>query len=85
MVQAPSENGLSYDWQQSTGTHVTLSDSNTAMPSFIAPDTSSQIMLGFMLTVMDSTGVFDSDRIRITVGHDAPPNSNDPPSADAGN
>ena len=77
-------NGLSYDWQQSTGTHVTLSDSNTAMPSFIAPDTSSQIMLGFMLTVMDSTGVFDSDRIRITVGHDAPPNSNDPPSADAG-
>ncbi len=71
-------NGLSYDWQQSTGTHVTLSDSNTAMPSFIAPDTSSQIMLGFMLTVMDSTGVFDSDRIRITVGHDAPP------TADAG-
>ena len=70
--------GLSYDWQQSTGTHVTLTDSNTAMPSFIAPNTSSQIVLGFMLTVTDSTGVSDSDRIHITVGHDAPP------TADAG-
>ena len=71
-------NGLSYDWQQSTGTRVTLSGPNTAMPSFIAPDISSQIVLGFMLTVTDSTGVSDSDRIRITVGHDAPP------TADAG-
>ena len=55
-----------------------LSGSNTAMPSFIAPVISSQIVLGFMLTVTDSTGVSDSDRIRITVGHDAPP------TADAG-
>ena len=66
-------NGLSYDWQQSTGTSITLTNSSTATPSFTTPSTSGQTVLSFMLTVTDSTGVSDSDRVRITVGYDAPP------------
>ena len=71
-------NGLSYNWQQSTGARVTLIDSNTATPSFIAPNNTRQVILGFTLTVTDSASVSDSDQVHITVGHDAPP------TADAG-
>ena len=71
-------NNLSYSWQQSTGASVTLIDSNTATPSFIAPNNTRQIVLGFTLTVTDSANMSDSDQVHITVGHDAPP------TADAG-
>ena len=66
-------NSLSYSWQQSTGASVTLIDSNTATPSFIAPNNTRQVVLGFTLTVTDSANVSDSDQVHITVGHDAPP------------
>ena len=70
--------GLSYSWQQSTGASVTLINSSTATPSFIAPNNTRQVVLGFTLTVTDSANVSDSDQVHITVGHDTPP------TADAG-
>ena len=70
--------GLSYDWRQSTGTHITLLNSETATPSFIAPNVTRHTALGFTLSVTDSGGISDTDYVHIAIGYDAPP------TADAG-
>jgi len=57
---------LNYNWTQLSGPAVTLSDADTAMPSFTAPQVSSQQMLVFELTVDDGTDNA-SDTVTVTV------------------
>ena len=44
--------GLSYNWQQTSGTAVTLQDADTANPTFVAPAATGDLV--FKLTVVDS-------------------------------
>ncbi len=70
----------SYSWSQTSGTAVTLSNSNTATPSFTAPQiatTSSTLV--FTLTVTDTGGLTATDTCTVTVT-----GQNDPPTANAG-
>ncbi|GAB4118708.1 MAG: hypothetical protein Tsb0027_12300 [Wenzhouxiangellaceae bacterium] len=57
---------LSYNWTQLSGPAVSLSAANTAMPSFTAPQVSSQQALVFELTVEDGF-VSASDTVTVTV------------------
>jgi choice-of-anchor B domain-containing protein len=56
---------LSYLWQQTAGTSVTLSNADTLTANFIAPATAGDITLSFMAT--DSKGLVTSDTITLTV------------------
>ncbi|MCB2181048.1 MAG: hypothetical protein KQH63_03355 [Desulfobulbaceae bacterium] len=73
---------LTFFWEQTSGTSVTLSDPTVANPTFTAPscnpgdDTES---LRFQLTVTDSYGAAASDACLVNVGW-----QNVPPEADAG-
>ncbi|QLH76922.1 PQQ-binding-like beta-propeller repeat protein [Halosimplex rubrum] len=49
----PDRDGLSYEWTQTFGPNVTLSDPSTATPSFTAPDVDGWTQLRFELTVSD--------------------------------
>ncbi|MEN6474868.1 MAG: PKD domain-containing protein [Syntrophaceae bacterium] len=70
----------SYSWSQTSGTAVTLLNSNTATPSFTAPQiTVSSTALVFTLTVTDTGGLTATDTCTVTVTGD-----NDPPTANAG-
>ncbi|WP_209348395.1 autotransporter domain-containing protein [Pontixanthobacter sp. CEM42] len=70
---------LTYAWSQTGGPTVTLSDPNSATPTFTAPSaTTTSQTLTFSVTVSDGIGRPDVDDVVITVE----PNS--PPIADAG-
>ena len=56
-----------YQWTQTGGTSVPLQNADTAVASFQAPDTTSQIELTFELTVTDDQGATDSDVMVVTV------------------
>ncbi|MCW8830347.1 MAG: PKD domain-containing protein, partial [Gammaproteobacteria bacterium] len=56
-----------YKWTQTSGTAVTLSNSNRASTSFTAPNTKQIERLGFRLTVTDNESEIHSDEIFITV------------------
>ena len=56
---------LTYLWQQTGGTAVTLSDPDASQPTFIAPGTLG--VLTFTLTVTDVGGLSDQDTVEITV------------------
>jgi YVTN family beta-propeller protein len=62
---------LAYNWTQTAGPSVTLSDPNAAQPTFTAPevDPDSTEVLTFELTVTDSQGLEDPtpDSVTITV------------------
>ena len=55
----PDGHSLSYWWQQTGGTAVTLSDAGAISPTFTAPTTPG--VLTFTLTVTDTFGLADSD------------------------
>ena len=75
-----SDGGIvSYQWQQTAGGSVTLSDSSAVNPSFNAPSLTQSETLVFQLTVTDNDGASASDSVSITVN---PVNS--PPLANAG-
>ena len=63
----PDGDSITYSWTQTSGTNVTLSNSTIANPTFVAPSTTEEIMLGFSLVVND--GLLDSlpDSVVITV------------------
>ncbi len=63
-----------YAWVQTAGTPVSLSGSNTATPTFVAPTVSDTVT--FLLTVTDNKGKSGTDPVTVTV--------NLPPVADAG-
>ena len=62
----PDGDTLTYSWELTGGTGITLRDANIADPTFDAPDTAG--VLTFTLTVTDDSGATsDPDRVTITV------------------
>ena len=69
-----------YQWSQTGGTTVVLSDASAVSPTLTAPPfDAGAAALTFLLTVTDSGGMDDSDTCTVTVL-----NAEDPPVADAG-
>jgi ELWxxDGT repeat protein len=76
----PDGDPLGYQWEQIGGPTVTLSDSATARPGFVAPSVPrGGATLTFQLTVSDGTHTSEADAVNVTVK-----NQNQPPVADAG-
>tara|TARA_Y100001973_G_scaffold10348_1_gene14069 strand:+ start:1206 stop:4286 length:3081 start_codon:yes stop_codon:yes gene_type:complete len=76
---------VSYSWNQTTGSTVTLTGGNTATPSFIAPSTDTAQTITFELTVTDDGGLAATDSVSVQVAADVvtlPPGI--PPVADPG-
>ncbi|MEZ4528437.1 MAG: PKD domain-containing protein [Desulfobacterales bacterium] len=65
------ENSISlHIWRQIGGIPVTLSDAKKISPTFTAPDVArGGDILTFELTVVDSGGLMDSDRVTVTVSY----------------
>ncbi len=76
----PDGGSLTYQWTQTDGTAVTLSDSTSAQPSFNSPSIESQgESLTFQLTVSDEEGLRSTDSCIVNIIFE-----NNPPTADAG-
>ncbi len=76
----PDGSALRYQWDQVSGTPVTLSSSSDAQPTFVAPAVGAAgESLSFQLTVTDSAGLFARDTCIVNVV-----SVNQPPAADAG-
>jgi uncharacterized membrane protein len=58
---------LSYSWTQTGGPDVTLSDTDTATPTFTAPEGSEDTALDFEVEVTDAVGATDTDSVGVTV------------------
>jgi len=56
-----------FNWVQTAGPAVTLSNANVANPTFTTPTTSSNVALGFTLTVTDNRGGTASDTVVVNV------------------
>lgn len=56
-----------YEWTQTGGEAVSLSDANTSTPEFDAPSLASESVLTFQLTVIDNNGASGADTVEITV------------------
>ena len=67
-----------YSWTKTAGPAVTISASNTATPTFVAPTQATGYQLTFRLTVTDDGGLTDTDDVVVNVA------VNRPPTADAG-
>jgi len=65
----PDGDSLSYEWTQTGGPSVQLSDSSTATPEFTAPDVSSQTTLTFEVTVDDGAAT-NTETVQITIEPD---------------
>ena len=66
----------SYSWQQTSGTAVTISNSDMASASFTAPMIAANEDLVFRLTVTDNDGATGSDTLTVTVNDITPPVTN---------
>jgi len=70
-AQASDSDGTveSYTWVQTSGTNITLIDSNSANASFIAPSNTGQssLLLVFQVTAIDNEGASATDSVTITV------------------
>ena len=62
----------SYNWQQESGTTVTISNADMANASFVAPIVAASEVLVLRVTVTDDDGATGSDTVSITV-NDTPP------------
>ena len=79
----PEGQPLRYAWAQLSGAAVSLSEPETAQPTFTAPQATSEVQaLAFQLVVND--GAQDSAPSGVTVTVAAAPQVNLPPTADAG-
>ncbi|MDM8523743.1 PKD domain-containing protein [Desulfococcaceae bacterium HSG8] len=63
---APDDTSLTYLWEQTSGTSVTLSDIAAVQPTFTAPS-ADDAYLEFQLTVSDSDGNQSTDMVRIKI------------------
>ncbi|WP_299073249.1 choice-of-anchor B family protein [uncultured Paraglaciecola sp.] len=75
----PEVQPLNYQWQQISGSNVTINNANNPQASFTAPNTAST--LTFSLTVTDDFGLISTDSIVITV---IAPNPEPPPNNSGG-
>ena len=76
----PDDGIASYQWTQTAGTSVTLSDATAAKPTFTSPDVGpGGEALTFQLTVTDNGGLQDTETCIVNVTW-----VNAPPTADAG-
>ncbi len=75
----PDDGIASYQWTQTGGKSVTISDPNAQQPSFTAPEGPTDSLV-FELTITDNTGLQARDTCIVNVNW-----VNDPPVADAGN
>jgi hypothetical protein len=53
----PDGDALSFEWSQTSGPQVALSNANTSSATFTAPTVQSDTMLQFRLTVRDPAGL----------------------------
>ena len=68
---------LSYNWQQTSGPSVTLSDPTAIQPSFIAPaSTATDQTLVFELTVDDGFAATDTSSVSVNIPANAAPTAN---------
>jgi hypothetical protein len=63
----PDGDALTYEWRQSGGPSVGLSDAETATPRFTAPNVSGGTTLTFEVTVTDAAGASASDEVTVAV------------------
>lgn len=63
----PDGDGLTFEWTQTSGAGVALSDADTSVARFTAPSVSSDSLLRFQLTVRDPSGLSDSGSTSVTV------------------
>lgn len=64
----PDNSSLIYEWRQTNGPEVVLADTNSANPTFIAPETTEQIDLTFQLIVTNAEETTsEPDEVIITV------------------
>lgn len=78
----PENDTLTYQWVRLSGPSISISGSNTATPSFVAPQVASAQVVVVQLTVDDGNGNSDTDTVSITVNDVPAPNN--PPVANAG-
>lgn len=57
----------SYSWAQTRGPTVALSNANSAVATFIAPNVTSAVTLSFRLTVVNETNQADTDSTSVIV------------------
>jgi hypothetical protein len=80
----PDDGIVSYLWEQTSGSSVTLSDTTAVQPTFTAPDVDQDgESLTFKLFVTDNGGLESTDTCTINVT-DSGTGVNQPPTADAG-
>ncbi len=65
----PELQALTYAWSQIGGASVTLSGSDTAVPTFTAPDLAADGTLTFQLTVTDPGGLSGTATVQVRVRH----------------
>ena len=58
---------VSYQWEQTSGATVSMSDATTSTAFFTASDVTADTMLTFRLTVTDDTGAQASDNVTVMV------------------
>ncbi|WP_254280241.1 PKD domain-containing protein [Haloarcula marina] len=63
----PDGDPLTYRWTEATNTGVTLTDADTATPTFTSPAVDSATTLTFEVTVTDESGATDTDTVNVTV------------------
>jgi len=80
----PEGDTLAYEWEPVSRANVTLSDADTATPSFTASDVDVETVLSFEVTVSDGNGGTDTDTVDIRIEPIEQPVENQPPVADAG-
>jgi MYXO-CTERM domain-containing protein len=63
----PDGDSLTFQWQQTGGTPVSLSDATSAVAQFTSPTVTSDTMLQFRLTVTDPSNLSDAASTTVTV------------------
>jgi hypothetical protein len=63
----PNDAIATYQWTQTIGSALMLSDENAARPTFVAGPVTENTTVVFQLTVFDSGGASDSDTVEITI------------------
>jgi hypothetical protein len=63
----PNDAIVTYQWTQTGGPALTLSDANAVRPTFVAAPITEDAAVVFQLTVYDSGGDFDADTVEITI------------------